>query len=69
MLGMRTRLPCHISDRWSRGANAFGQISPSASSTRVLGTRLLLVVRSSNSFVGFVFLLDKSFVRHLYLCT
>ena len=28
---------------------------------------LLLVVRSS--FVGFVFVLDKSFVRHLYLCT
>ena len=40
MLGMRTYLPCHIPDRWSRGANAFGQISPSASSTRDLGTRL-----------------------------
>ena len=40
MLGMRTCLPCHIPDRWSRGANAFDQISPSASSTRDLGTRL-----------------------------
>ena len=44
MLGMRTCLPCHIPDRWSRGANGFGQISPSASSTRDLGTRLWVFI-------------------------
>ena len=43
MLGMRTCRPCHIPDRWSRGANALSQISPLASSPRDLGTRLTLV--------------------------
>ena len=33
----------------------------------LVSIHLLLVVRSP--FVGFVFVLDKSFVRHLYLLT
>ena len=40
-------LPCHIPERWSRGANAFGQISPSASSPRDLGTRLGYIINGN----------------------